>query len=329
MAAPGRQFRVSKGKRGSHGGRRSIARPQPRHDLGRDTLRRTCPRVRRRCRPSRCPGSAGSRCLLRPRPRATGAVAWTTAAVGVRVSSRCPLDLGDLPEVVGTVVVDDPALVERWRRDRWRVVAEVRSLEEARRPRRRCRRPRRRAPGPADAVGTTGAYVLGQQVLGVADVPVWVQGGIGRHTAAAAIAGGATGVVVDAQTALLPSRRYPAPCGSPSPPWTAARPGWWPGTASLPAPICGSRASARTPAPTAWPVVSGRRRSTTRPCRRGRTRRWPPASPPVTEPSVPWSRGCGERSPTTSTPPAGPDPWRRARAWPPRWAPATPWCRGP
>ncbi|MGH9232023.1 MAG: beta-ketoacyl synthase N-terminal-like domain-containing protein, partial [Acidimicrobiales bacterium] len=149
-------------------------------------------------------------CSARAREALAMVARRTTAAVGVRVSSRCLLGPGDLPEVVGTVVVDDPALVERWRRDRWRVVAEVRSLDEA----------HAALAGGADGlvargaesggrVGTTGAYVLGQQVLGVADVPVWVQGGIGRHTAAAAIAGGATGVVVDAQTALLRESALP------------------------------------------------------------------------------------------------------------------------
>src|SRR5262249_55057946 len=39
----------------------------------------------------------------------------------------------------------------------------------------------------------------------------WVQGGIGRHTAAAAVVGGATGVVVDVQTALLRESAVPSP----------------------------------------------------------------------------------------------------------------------
>ncbi|HEX6166588.1 MAG TPA: nitronate monooxygenase, partial [Acidimicrobiales bacterium] len=108
------------------------------------------------------------------------------------------------------MVVDEPALVGGWRSDRWRVVAEVRSLDEAHAA---------LAAGvdglvargaeSGGRVGTTGAYVLCQQVLGVADLPVWVQGGIGRHTAAAAIAGGAAGVVVDAQTALLRESSLP------------------------------------------------------------------------------------------------------------------------
>src|SRR5690606_6359897 len=39
-------------------------------------------------------------------------------------------------------------------------------------------------------IGDTEAFILLQQVLRL-DVPVWVQGGIGRHTAPAAVAAGA------------------------------------------------------------------------------------------------------------------------------------------
>ncbi|MEQ1504832.1 MAG: beta-ketoacyl synthase N-terminal-like domain-containing protein, partial [Myxococcota bacterium] len=52
-------------------------------------------------------------------------------------------------------------------------------------------------------VGETSAFVLLQQLVRVVTVPIWLQGGIGVHTAAAAIVGGARGVVLDAQLALL------------------------------------------------------------------------------------------------------------------------------
>ncbi|MEU0811922.1 beta-ketoacyl synthase N-terminal-like domain-containing protein, partial [Streptomyces sp. NPDC005970] len=54
-------------------------------------------------------------------------------------------------------------------------------------------------------VGGLGTFVLLQQLLaerGVS-VPVWAGGGIGLHTAAAAVVGGAVGVVLDIQLALL------------------------------------------------------------------------------------------------------------------------------
>lgn len=59
-------------------------------------------------------------------------------------------------------------------------------------------------------VGDTSAFVLLQQLAGAVPVPVWLQGGIGVHTAGAARVGGATGVVLDAQLALV------AECGLPA-----------------------------------------------------------------------------------------------------------------
>ncbi|MDQ1427144.1 MAG: hypothetical protein QOK39_620, partial [Acidimicrobiaceae bacterium] len=54
-------------------------------------------------------------------------------------------------------------------------------------------------------IGDTTAFVLLQQILADSGitVAVWSAGGIGLHTAAAAVAGGATGVVLDAQLALV------------------------------------------------------------------------------------------------------------------------------
>ena len=55
-------------------------------------------------------------------------------------------------------------------------------------------------------VGGTESSILLQAVVALADpegLPVWAAGGIGLHTAAAAIAGGAPGVVLDSQLALV------------------------------------------------------------------------------------------------------------------------------
>ena len=135
-------------------------------------------------------------------------VGRTDAPFGVRVPELCALDVSDLPETVHTVVLAsaDAELIDAWRTDARRLVVEVRSVDEA-----------HLALGHHNGVdglvargaesggrvGTTGAFVLGQQVRTLTDLPVWVQGGIGRHTAAAAVAGGAAGVVVDSQVALL------------------------------------------------------------------------------------------------------------------------------
>src|SRR5690606_24534144 len=110
----------------------------------------------------------------------------------VRVGDRCALGPGDLPEAVDTVVVASPDRLAGWRDARRgpgagrRVVAEVRSVDEALAA---------LAAGVdglvargaecGGRVGTTGAFVLSQQVRAITDLPVWVQGGIGRHTAAA------------------------------------------------------------------------------------------------------------------------------------------------
>ncbi|MGH3822661.1 MAG: nitronate monooxygenase [Pseudonocardiaceae bacterium] len=48
-------------------------------------------------------------------------------------------------------------------------------------------------------VTETTTFVLLQQLLAEIDVPVWAQGGIGEHSAAACAAAGAAGAVLDAQ----------------------------------------------------------------------------------------------------------------------------------
>ncbi|WP_369221584.1 SDR family NAD(P)-dependent oxidoreductase [Streptomyces sp. R39] len=60
-------------------------------------------------------------------------------------------------------------------------------------------------------VGELSTFVLLQQLLAAdeLEVPVWAAGGIGAHTAAAAVAGGAAGVVLDSQLALLAESRLP------------------------------------------------------------------------------------------------------------------------
>nr|WP_254896628.1 type I polyketide synthase [Amycolatopsis sp. Hca4] len=59
-------------------------------------------------------------------------------------------------------------------------------------------------------VGELSTFVLLQALLADGHVPVWAAGGIGPHTAAAAVAGGAAGVVVDTQLALLPEAELPS-----------------------------------------------------------------------------------------------------------------------
>lgn len=150
---------------------------------------------------------------LAPACRGTGPDAGAgTGRYGVRVPTGCPLGPGDLPPGVDTVLLADPGsltprTVAAWAAaaGRPRVWAEV--------------------TGPAEAatavaagvhalvakgheaggrVGGSTTFVLLQQLLGdpAIALPVLACGGIGPHTAAAAVAGGAAGVLLDAQLAL-------------------------------------------------------------------------------------------------------------------------------
>ncbi|WP_260610876.1 type I polyketide synthase, partial [Streptomyces sp. WAC06614] len=128
---------------------------------------------------------------------------------GVRVPAGCPLGPDDLPAGVDTVLLADPARsgeAGAWAAGgRRRVWAEVVGRAEA------------AAALAAGAVGLvakgheaggrvggTTTFVLLQQLLAdpAVTVPVLAYGGIGPHTAAAALAGGAAGVVLDVQLAL-------------------------------------------------------------------------------------------------------------------------------
>jgi len=124
---------------------------------------------------------------------------------GVRTS-----DLSALPPDPHTVVV--PAGVPLAPVADARVLVEVTSVAQARAAARDGAHgviaKGNEAGGP---VGELSTFVLLQAVL-AADlgVPVWAWGGIGVHTAAAAVAAGATGVVLDSQLALLAESDLPA-----------------------------------------------------------------------------------------------------------------------
>ncbi|MER6995556.1 nitronate monooxygenase, partial [Streptomyces sp. NPDC000410] len=135
--------------------------------------------------------------LLGPRP------------YGVRVPVGCPTGPDELPAEVDTVLLADPLRQRRpadWAADgHRRVWAEVTGPREA----------AAAVAAGADGivakgheaggrVGDLTTFVLVQRLLADPDirVPVLAHGGIGPHTAAAAVAGGATGVVLDTQLAL-------------------------------------------------------------------------------------------------------------------------------
>ncbi|MFD9356033.1 SDR family NAD(P)-dependent oxidoreductase [Streptomyces sp. NPDC060031] len=130
---------------------------------------------------------------------------------GVRVPVGCPLEPGELPPEVDTVLLADPADHTPQRMAGWaagglrRAWAETVSPAEARTA---------VAAGAvavvakgheaAGRVGSATTFVLLQQLLAGPGlgVPVLAYGGIGPHTAAAAVAGGAAGVLLDVQLAL-------------------------------------------------------------------------------------------------------------------------------
>ncbi|ASW73090.1 erythronolide synthase [Chryseobacterium piperi] len=59
-------------------------------------------------------------------------------------------------------------------------------------------------------VGYESTFILFQRIINeIQNIPVWVQGGIGLHTAAAVKALGATGVILDSQLALFPESSVP------------------------------------------------------------------------------------------------------------------------
>ncbi|MGW0533918.1 SDR family NAD(P)-dependent oxidoreductase [Streptomyces sp. NPDC003032] len=142
---------------------------------------------------------------------------WEPDRYGVRVGERCALRPGDLdtlrdgrPHTV-LLGVDSAWPASELSGYYW-VLVEVTSREEALR-------------AVADGVdglvargsesggriGNLSTFVLLQQLLAdpAVTLPVWAYGGIGPYTAAAAVLGGATGVVLDTQLALLAESTLP------------------------------------------------------------------------------------------------------------------------
>jgi acyl transferase domain-containing protein/NAD(P)H-dependent flavin oxidoreductase YrpB (nitropropane dioxygenase family)/short-subunit dehydrogenase len=133
-----------------------------------------------------------------------------TTPFGVRIPEHLDTGSIELPPNVQLVMV--PASLRRFAWDGREVLAQVTSIEEA----------RVATAGGAHGlvvkgqeaggvVGDETAFVLLQRVLAETALPVWVQGGIGLHTAAACVAAGARGVVLDAQLALLEEARTGEP----------------------------------------------------------------------------------------------------------------------
>ena len=144
-----------------------------------------------------------------PRPTRNGWPRSPAAPGGFAVCPAAPASLTGLalPPAAHTLVLPAAdlaaaALTGAARPGDRRLVVEVTSVAEA---------------TDAQQAGAAGLIVVGSEAggrvgeveafippaAGWRGVPLWVRGGIGRHTAAAAVAAGATGVVLDTQLALV------------------------------------------------------------------------------------------------------------------------------
>lgn len=127
---------------------------------------------------------------------------------GVRVPAGSDITPAALPPCVTTVVLESGVALAAWR-DR-QILVQVTSRAQA----------RAAIADGADGliakgaesggrIGEETALVLLQALITECTCPIWVQGGIGLHTAAACIAGGAVGVVLDSQLALARDVQLP------------------------------------------------------------------------------------------------------------------------
>uniref|UniRef100_UPI002FDC51AE beta-ketoacyl synthase N-terminal-like domain-containing protein n=1 Tax=Streptomyces sp. IBSBF 2806 TaxID=2903529 RepID=UPI002FDC51AE len=148
---------------------------------------------------------------------------------GVRVDAHCRLTPADLdPDGPHTVVLAVDAATAAagtagaaWGiaglAERFRVLVEVTDLAGAREASRAGAHGLiARGAECGGRIGALNAFVLLQQLLAAPEVtaPVWACGGIGPRTAAAAVAGGAAGVVLDGQLALLAESSLPEPAAA-------------------------------------------------------------------------------------------------------------------
>jgi acyl transferase domain-containing protein/NAD(P)H-dependent flavin oxidoreductase YrpB (nitropropane dioxygenase family)/NAD(P)-dependent dehydrogenase (short-subunit alcohol dehydrogenase family)/acyl carrier protein len=133
--------------------------------------------------------------------------------VGIRIPDHVAISPPQLFGEVGFVVLTASASLEPWL-DHFLTIVQVGSEAEARRAiaagARALIARGEESGGPA---GSTGGFVLLQQILALPEadgVPVWCQGGMGLHSAAAAMVAGARGIVLDSQLALLRESTLPA-----------------------------------------------------------------------------------------------------------------------
>jgi acyl transferase domain-containing protein/NAD(P)H-dependent flavin oxidoreductase YrpB (nitropropane dioxygenase family)/NAD(P)-dependent dehydrogenase (short-subunit alcohol dehydrogenase family) len=155
-------------------------------------------------------GALGVLDLGRDAARARTALAqmsrWAKEPWGVRVPDGCLLGPDEIPAGATTIVLPSESSWHSAHLAGRRVLVEVTDPKEAQRALgHKADGLIARGSEGGGRIGELTTYVLLQQLLidPTITVPVWAAGGLGRHSASAAIAGGAAGVVLDAQLALL------------------------------------------------------------------------------------------------------------------------------
>jgi acyl transferase domain-containing protein/NAD(P)H-dependent flavin oxidoreductase YrpB (nitropropane dioxygenase family)/NAD(P)-dependent dehydrogenase (short-subunit alcohol dehydrogenase family)/acyl carrier protein len=131
---------------------------------------------------------------------------WAKEPWGVRLPVGCQIEPQEIPVAATTILLPSGSSWEPAEFAGRRVLIEVTDPAEAHHAlARKASGLIARGSEGGGRIGELTTYVLLQQLLAdpAIPVPVWAAGGLGRHSAAAAIAGGAAGVVLDAQLALL------------------------------------------------------------------------------------------------------------------------------
>jgi len=145
--------------------------------------------------------------------RALSSLATRGFSFGIRLSEPYALEPFDLPDGVSLVVLAAPDrnLIASFQHAS--ILVQVCSREQAFQAKQAGADGLIAKGGEAcGRVGEQSAFVLAQQLLACDfGLPLWVQGGIGPNTAAACIAGGSNGVVLDSGLACMPESSIPAP----------------------------------------------------------------------------------------------------------------------
>jgi acyl transferase domain-containing protein/NAD(P)H-dependent flavin oxidoreductase YrpB (nitropropane dioxygenase family) len=131
---------------------------------------------------------------------------------GVRLSPGSSISPDDLPPAVDTLLRDPNPKTQNTSQkpQARRILAEVTSVPEAREALTNGATGLiARGSESGGRIGDLSTFVLLQHLLSEFNVPIWAAGGIGPQTAAAAVAGGARGVVLDSQLALVKEANLP------------------------------------------------------------------------------------------------------------------------